>query len=553
MGYFIMRQDFFLCCYASEVEKQSEINQYLSFLERSGIGEILKNVKPRNKPLGGRPEYNRYDLFAMILYGFAYTSGSLRDIEAACVNDLRFITLMRGEKPSYKVIGNYINDYIVPNTEEIFGVLIRRILKECQIETDDVFIDGTKIEANANKYKFVWKPTTYHHKLSDKIRELLDLYKLRDGIPAKGIIPSKQIAEKLTEFSRLVEQDGEADKKLLHHYDLLKEYLEKALDYEEKERICGPDRNSYYKSDHDATAMALKEDYYSGLGSNMHAAYNVQVAVCKGIVCGYNVSQSRTDLKELIPIMEQFFRIHKKYPKNLCADAGYGSLENYKFLQDKEIGNYVKYMTWEGNVSGRNPSQYRLNEDNTITCLNGKTGYITEIPGRHHKKKDTVFYKVTGCRKCVFSPYCKRWQKKKSENFKTFEVLPELQNYIQQAEENLLSPKGIEIRVNRSCQVEGSYGVLKQDMNYIRFRRTSLRKVTAEYMLTFMGYNIRKLFRFFRGNLKTNYWIVPAGLEKETFKKPNAKRLSNKVLKKKNKTANQKAKKSYKYKKKGAV
>ena len=93
------------------------------------------------------------------------------------------------------------------------GYVPSREKAKAHILAGDVFINGTKIEANANKYKFVWKPTTYHHKLSDKIRELLDLYKLRDGIPAKGIIPSKQIAEKLTEFSRLVEQDGEADKK----------------------------------------------------------------------------------------------------------------------------------------------------------------------------------------------------------------------------------------------------------------------------------------------------------------------------------------------------
>ncbi len=126
----------------------------------------------------------------------------------------------------------------------------------------------------------------------------------------------------------------------------------------------------------------------------------------------------------------------------------------------------------------------------------------------------------------------------------------ELRRYIQQSEENLLSIKGIETRVNRCCQNEGSYGVLKQDMHYIRFRRVSLKRVTAEYMLTFMGYNIRKLFRFFEGNLKMDYWKAPEDLQPEKFKKPSPKRLANKVKKKKQKSVNEKAKKSYKYKKK---
>ncbi|MCR5794986.1 MAG: transposase, partial [Solobacterium sp.] len=201
---------------------------------------------------------------------------------------------------------------------------------------------------------------------------------------------------------------------------------------------------------------------------------------------------------------------------------------------------------------GKSPFPYRLNEDGTITCLNNKIGKPVEIKGRHPKAKGSIFYKITGCKQCPFRKYCKRFQKRKSENFKIFEVNRELRSHIQEAEQNLLSVEGIEIRVNRSCQVEGSFGVLKQNMNYIRFRRISLIKVTAEYMLSFLGYNLRKLFRYFDGNLKTEYWTAPPGLEPEKFKKPSAKRLSNRAEKKKKKSFNEKAKDSYKYKK-GAV
>ena len=109
--------------------------------------------------------------------------------------------------------------------------------------------------------------------------------------------------------------------------DKRKGYLGKALDYDENEEICG-ERNSYYKTDKDASAMCLKEDYYSGLGSNMHDGYNVQLMVSKGIIVAYYVGQERNDFYEFIPAIEAFRENYGFYPKRLCADAGYGSLSN---------------------------------------------------------------------------------------------------------------------------------------------------------------------------------------------------------------------------------
>ena len=130
---------------------------------------------------------------------------------------------------------------------------------------DTIFIDGTKQQAKCNKYKFVWKPIYFHEKLCGKIRALLQQLNLSNNIASEGIFSSKLILKKIDELSKtppsylnLTEKTVSAVKKSLY------EYLEKSLEYEEKERICG-ERNSYYKTDHDATAMCLKEDYYSGL------------------------------------------------------------------------------------------------------------------------------------------------------------------------------------------------------------------------------------------------------------------------------------------------
>jgi len=548
MKYFTIRKQFLFPSFTIDAEEQKKLDRYLQFLDDSNVGRILFFTKQRNL-YGGRPSYNRYDMFATMLYGFAFGSGTLRDLETYCKYDLRYIYLMQYETPSYVAFCDFFNTYIVPNSEKIFAAISSAVIKTCNIELNDAFIDGTKIEANANKYKFVWKPTTFHIRLCDKIRNLLVMNDLGRGIPNTDIFSSKIIASKVTEFSELSKKCDPAQKKALEkQYSQLVSYLEKAIEYEEKEAICGDNRNSYYKTDHDATAMTLKTDYYSGLGSNMHAAYNVQSVVVSGIVCAYYVSQSRADINDFIPTIEMFYRCQGCYPKNICADSGYGSLKNYSYLHEKNIGNYVKHQSWEGNVTGKNPDRYRLEENGTITCLAGNTGVEVQLRNRHPKNSQSVFFKIEGCYSCPFNVYCKRWQKIKDEDYKIFEVNKELCTYKQEAEENLLSPKGIEIRVNRSAQVEGSFGNLKQNMHYSRFRRRSLKKVSAEFMFTFLGYDIRKLFRYFEGKLKISYWKAPDNLTAEKFKKPSAKRLANKVRKKQAKNKNQEAKK-YKYKK----
>ena len=545
---FTTRKTFLFPSFELDEKEREKLDRFLLLLEKSKVEELFSIRDDKYFEKGGRTPYSCYDLFAVILYGFAFGSPTLRDLEDSCRFDLRYIYLMQQERPTHIRFGEFINEIILPHRREIFKRITKTIIKELNIDISDCFVDGSKFEADANKYKFVWKPTTFHNKLSDKIRKLLNEVGLSRGIPNEGIISSRQIADKLSELYEIRKNGTYYEKQ----FNLLNDYLIKALEYEEKERICGPNRNSYYKTDHDATAMSLKADYYSGLGSNMHAAYNSQLLVSKGIICSYYVSQSTSDFIDFIPILKAFYDIFEKYPKRVCADAGYGSLGNYRFLYEHEIENYVKFSNFEGNVSGRNPDRYYLKKDGTITCLNNLTGRQIEISGRHPKYQGAVFYQIEGCRNCSFSQYCKKQMKNKDEDFRIFEIQKDLILYKQDAFENLLSPKGIEMRVNRSSQVEGAFGVIKEDMNYTRLRRTTMEKVDTEFMLTYMGYNIRKLFRFFEGKAKLDYWKAPANLEPEIKKKPSAKRLSKKASKKKVQPVNKKAR-DYKYKEKGAV
>ena len=545
MNYFTTKQGVLFYDYTIEVEQTSKIDRFLELLESSGVAELL--AKESSNQLSGRPEIDPFRLFACILYGFAMGSSSLRELETSCRYDTRFMYIMDQVSPSHISFGRYINKVVKPNQERIFSGVTKAILRHFNLEIDDCFIDGTKIEADANRYKFVWRPTKFHESLNEKTRNLLALMGLDRGIPAKGLIPSSLIAERVTRAKEALGTLGGPQKKAYSGMlDNLISYLEKTMEYEEKERVCGPGRNSYYKTDHDATAMCLKRDYYSGLGSNMHPAYQVQLCVTSGLIASYYVSQDRTDIYTFIPAIEELHDMYGTYPMRIGADSGYGSLDNYQYCRDRGIKAFIKYQSWEGECSGRRPAVYELNDDGTITCLGGRIGKVTAETERHHRFKGSVFYKVDNCTGCEFMPYCRQFMKEATGTFKIFEVNPAFQRLKQEARDLLLSPEGIEMRVNRSCQVEGCFGVLKQDMSFDRFRRVGMDQVKVELMLNALGYNIRKFLRYCERGVPARYWTAPEGTGPEKFKKPSAKRLKNRIEKKRSKSANEIAR-EYKY------
>ena len=547
MTHFTTKQGVLFYDYTLDVKQTIKIDRFLSLLESSGVGDIIEKAQQTSNI--GRPETNPFQLLACILYGFAIGDSSLRELETSCRYDIRYRYIMDNQVPSHMSFGRFINKVIKPYRDEIFAAVTNAIKEYFRLDFSDCFIDGSKIEADANKYKFVWKPTRFHAKLSEKARGLLCSLGLERGVPNTGNISSSVLAGKVTEANGMLDSvHDEKERKILQgKIRNLVGYLEKSLEYEEKERICGPGRNSYYKTDHDATAMCLKHDYYSGLGSNMHAAYQVQMIVSSGIIASYYLSQDRTDIYTFVPTMERFRGMYGFLPSRICADSGYGCLANYRFCENRGIRAFIKYQSWQGECSGRRPALYELNEDGSITCLGNRQGHRVEIPERHHRFKGAVYYLVEGCSGCAFMPYCRQFMKDPVAESRVFEFDPEFQRLKQKARDLLLSVEGIEMRVNRSCQSEGGFGVMKYDMLYDRFRRIGIDQVSTEFMLTALGYNIRKFLRYSEVGLKQKYWTAPEGTVSEVFRKPSAKRLVNRATRLRSKSVNEVAK-NYRYK-----
>lgn len=551
MSYFTTRQGFFLYSFDFDVKEIEKLNSFLRLLDDSGVKKIIdESMKKMNYQ--GRNHTNPYNMLATVLYSFAMSKGTLRDIERSCKLNLDYIYLMNNERPSYVTFSTFINEIIVPNSFEIMKLINIQIIKEMGIDISDVFIDGTKFEANANKYKFVWKPTNKQIKLTDKIKDVLHEYNIVDK---DKIISSIKIANYLSTIKSTILTLGEdltdipfgkGKRKSKHQklYQTLQTYLQKQLEYEEQVILCGDNRNSYYKTDIDATAMCLKEDYYSGLGSNMHAAYNVQFVVSKGLILECFVSQDRNDYLTLIPVLKKYNELYGSFPKNVCADSGYGSHVNYKFINDNNIGNFIKYSSWEKERNGKNPQLFYV-INNQVFCLNNKMGTIISIPNRHPKSSESNFFRFTGCRKCIYKLICKKNIKRKTDSFRIAEINPLFLLEIQQARENLLSPKGIEIRVNRSIQVEGDIGIIKQNQSFTRFRRRGINYVLTEIILTSLGVNIKKYLRFISSGYIPSFWVAPDNLQPE-IQKPIKVKLSKPSYKSKNKIN----KMEYKYKSK---
>ena len=538
MSYFTTSELFFVVPLDVSDGEIQKIDFLLQILEKSGVGKLIEEMNYKSSSIG-RNSYNPYKLFAAIIYCFSIHKGTLRNAQEMCKYDLRVWYILNQEKPSYKTIQEFINEIILPNTYRIFTLITSTIIKELDIDISDQYLDGTKIEANANKYKFVWKPRKNKINLDKKIKALLKEMDIGYN-DSDNFVQSVEFNSYIKKYEEIqgINIDNIPNGKgirLSRPQKLLKyayDCLLRLLSYEEKEIICGPNRNSYYKTDNDATAMALKTDYYSGHGSNMHAAYNIQFLVSAGFVTIFGVFQDRSDYYTLIPMLEKYELYYGNYPKNLCADSGYGIYINYDYLNSNNINNYVKFLNWNGESNRKNPQRYFLNDNRTnFKCLNDVKAKVVPFDSSHHqKKKHSKLYRFDGCLTCPYEYKCREKIKDRTIDYRLVELNTKEEFYKEQARKNLLSVKGIEIRINRSIQAEGQFGNLKQNVSYVRLRRRGLDKVTCEIMLMCLALNIRKLFSVYKKDkVESSYWKANENTKPEEFPKtkPKEKTVTN--------------------------
>ena len=454
--------------------------------------------------LGRNPAVSPKNLFKVLVYGYMNNTYTSRQLETACRRDINYMWLLQGQSaPDHNTIARFRSYRLTEVVEDLFQQLILLLHDHGEISFENLFVDGTKIEACANKYTFVWKKSVDKHagRLQTKIQTLLNrIPGLEDVREPVSIDAMRQVILRLQEEMAAagivaVSGKGKHKSQLQRDFDELTEYLEKQEQYNRYYTLFDG-RNSFSKTDTDATFMHMKEDHMRN--SQLKPGYNVQIGVEGEFIVGVDISSERADYATLIPLLERMDQYLPESYKNIVADAGYESEENYIHLAGRKQNCYIKPQNYDqAKTKKYREDPYRADnmphdlEKDIFTCPQGRP--ILPIFEKRRKSKTgyvaiTQVYECISCSDCPVKTKCT-----KATGNRRLQVAKTFQKHRREAHQNITSPFGILLRMNRSIQVEGAFGVLKEDHGFRRFLMRGKKNVRTEYLLLCLGYNVNKL------------------------------------------------------------
>lgn len=444
------------------------------------------------------------------LFVFAMLEGvfSVRKIRRQCEVNIHYKWLLEGYAvPSHMAFHRFFAKLTIPVLNDLFSQLMERIALRDSITFHEVFIDGTKFEANANKYTFVWKQSVLKHKekLPLKLEALkMEVHKLT-GIDTALMNDDVLLVALeglcLKEHIQFVSGKGSRKHPLQRLFEQCLALRNKRLEYEKHLDILG-DRNSYSKTDHAATFMRLKDDHMRN--GQLKPAYNVQLAVHSEYIMGIGIFPNPSDVRTLIPFVKELEGVHRRKFSYIVADAGYDSYENLEWLHEHDYLSCIKPQTYELRKTKRfkkeigRPANMLYNpEKDYYICAKGRSLHFKGVYKRKSKsgyESEVREYECTTCNRCTLINQCQRFRKSgSSRRAKRIRVVPRYEERLKENLDRMMSPLGISLRTNRSIQVEGAFGVLKQDINFNRLQHRGEYSVKKFLTLLALGFNIRKL------------------------------------------------------------
>ena len=306
----------------------------------------------------------------------------------------------------------------------------------------------------------------------------------------------------LSEYEKLMSVDtstfvygsGKRKTSVQKHYEKLADYLDRLKKYAKHIKTCGDSRNSYSKTDNDATFMRNKRDYMGN--DQLLPAYNVQLGICDEYIAVMDVQQFTSDMDCFIPLMEKFHKTYGFYPQYPVADAGYGSYNNYLFCQQKGMKKFMKFTMFNKETTDKKYHEYmfravnfKRDESGNLICPNGKKFkfmYNRPVKGNKFGRTEELYQ----CEDCTGCPHREKCHK--SEKNRIIRLNEELTSFHQEVIDNLECVHGALLRMNRSIQAEGTYGAIKWARDYKRFRRRGLKQVIFEFSAICLGFNLHK-------------------------------------------------------------
>src|SRR5574344_770148 len=467
------------------------INQIVDNLDLSKVFDTYKG--------GGTTAYNPRMMLKVVLYGYLNNIYSSRKIEQALTDRVTFMWLSGNQTPDHNTINRFRSSYLKDSIHEVFTQVVVMLVEMGCLSLEVAYIDGTKIESRANRYTFVWRKSIEKHKerLEEKIHKVLGM--IEEGI-AQDNNPeddpptpfnSEEIKKRVAQINR--ENRSKEEQKAIK--TLENKLLPKLEEYERHLQTLG-NRNSYSKTDSDATFMRMKEDHM--LNGQLKPAYNVQISTENQFISHYDFYPNPTDTLTLIPFLNGFENRYNILPDKVVADSGCGSEENYEFMQVNDIEPFVKFnyfhkeqkKAFKKNGFLSQNLYYNADEDYYV-CPMGQ--HMNKIGKKRSKTASgytstATIYEAKNCKGCPLKCLCSN-----AKGNRRIEVNHNLNRHKQRIRELLTSEEGIYHRSQRPIEPESVFGQTKSNKHYNRFRHFKKDKVLMDFAIFAIAFNLGKL------------------------------------------------------------
>ena len=493
------------------IPEDDSVRLLSQFIERMDLTQLYATYSRIRKD-SATPKH----LLKVVTYGKMSRQYSARDIEKSCKRDINFMYLLEGyPAPDHATLARFQSLHLAECSENILAQMSEILYELGEISGEELFIDGTKIEAASNRYTFVWKKSVSKNmqrllqKAADFVKECEDTYGFRivygTHVRIRNLkkLRKKLYALKEEESVTFVKGKGKRKTQLQRHVEQVEEYLQRLKDYTDKIHICG-ERNSYSKTDKDATFMRMKEDHMGN--GQLKPAYNLQHGVDSEYIVWLTVGPQPTDTTTLRPFLTSMEeRLSFKYQK-IIADAGYESEENYIFLEENGQLAFIKPANYEISKKkkyrqdiGRVENMEYMAEQDCYICRNGKELIVTSVrksKSRTGYVSEKTLYSCQDCSDCPYKKDCIKGNNSKTPfeaRTKNLSVSKVFKEKRKECLERITTEEGTRLRMNRSIQAEGSFGDIKGDMGFRRFLTRGHKNVLCESILNAMAHNIKKL------------------------------------------------------------
>ena len=455
---------------------------------------------------GGTSSYHPRALLKIMIYAYLRNLYSSRKIEQSLGENIHFMWLSGNIRPDHNTIANFRSGKLKGKFKKIFNQVLLLLAQQQVLNIKDIYVDGTKIEANANRYTFVWGKSMANsrERIEKQLKELwryVETVYAEEGQRPNGpnnfdAIDPEEVAKTIDQINKAL-KCKKTDSKVKQKLNYAKRnWPGNIAKYNSQQEQMGG-RYSMSKTGPDATFMRMKEDHIQN--GQLKPSYNLQACSNNQFITNYTLAQTTTDTTTLIGHLEEYKESFGHAPDTVTADAGYGSEENYTYLEGENREAFVKYNYFhkEQRQAKKQPNpfhpeqlHYNLEKD----CYYCPMGQQMANIGSYKKKTKNGYlqtytrYQASNCSGCPLRVCCF-----KAKGNRIIERNHTLIRLKAKAKEKLLSPEGVKHRKQRCWDIEAIFGNIKHNMNFKRFMLRGIDKVETEIGLIAMAHNLNKL------------------------------------------------------------